>query len=173
LKNNLLRTEPTTVYNLKFLSTKRTNNMSADSLYDSLRGYLRVSARVTEKQGNDINVGERFTVRVTGANNAGAANLVGYPRIVFRDASVYVQGTEYARPVDGNAWHNLPDNLLFPGESSSVNIEFEALRDIPGFFADLFSEEKVANIWIKADLDQNRYFELWNKIEFHTEIEPT
>jgi len=146
--------------------------MSADSLYDSLRGYLKVTARVIKKQGNDINVKEKFSVRITGSNTAGSPNTVGYPTIVFKNARLYVEGTSYAKVVSGNGWHNLPDTLLFPGESSSVNLEFEALRDIPGI-SDWFQTEKVARIWIKADLDQERFFELWNYMEFHTEIEPT
>lgn len=146
--------------------------MSADSLYDNLRSYLKVTARVVKKQGNDINVKEKFTVKITGSNTAGSPNTVGYPAIVFKNAKLYVEGTSYAKVVSGNGWHNLPDTLLFPGESSFISLEFEALSDIPGI-SDWFQTEKVAKIWIKADLDQERFFSLWNYMEFHTEIEPT
>ena len=147
--------------------------MSAESLYDNVRGYLRVQARVTEKAGGDINVDERFTLRVTGSNTAYAANLVGKPRIVFDRTRVYVQGTRYTDVVGGNRWFNLPDQELWPGEASSVNVELVATSEIAGFFADLFTQERIANVWIRADLDQDRFFQIWNYQEFREEIEPT
>ena len=147
--------------------------MSAESLYDNIRGYLRITARVTEKRGNDINVDERFTLRVTGTNTAYAANLVGKPRIVFDRPRVYVEGTQYTNVVGGDRWFNLPDQELWPGEASSVNVELEATSEISGFFADLFSEERIAKVWIQADLDQDRFFQIWNLREFSEEIEPT
>ena len=147
--------------------------MSAESLYDNVRGYLRVQARVTEKAGGDINVDERFTLRVTGSNTAYAANLVGKPRIVFDRTRVYVQGTRYTDVVGGNRWFNLPDQELWPGEASSVNVELVATSEIAGFLADLFTQERIANVWIRADLDQDRFFQIWNYQEFREEIEPT
>ena len=147
--------------------------MSAESLYDNVRGYLRVQARVIQKEGNDINVDERFTLRVTGSNTAYAANLVGKPRIVFDRTRVYVQGTRYTDVVGGNRWFNLPDQELWPGEASSVNVELVATSEIAGFFADLVTQERIANVWIRADLDQDRFFQIWNYQEFREEIEPT
>jgi hypothetical protein len=147
-------------------------NMSADSLYDNIRSYLRLTSRVVSKVGGNINVGEKFTLKFTGTNTAYAANLVGNPRIVFDKPRIFVQGTEYAKPVNGSAWHNLPDTELFPGESSSVNIEFEALKDL-GFWNDIFSEEHVAKAWILGDLDQDRFFQIWNYIDVYEELEET
>jgi hypothetical protein len=146
--------------------------MSADSLYDNISSYLRLTSRVVSKVGNHINVGESFTLRFTGNNAAYAANLVGKPSIVFRDPRIFVQGTEFATPTGGSAWHNLPDALLFPGESSSVDIEFQANADM-GFWNDIFGEEHVAKAWILGDLDQDRFFQIWNLINVHEEIEET
>ena len=146
--------------------------MSADSLYDNIRSYLRLTSRVVSKVGNKINVGEKFTLRFTGSNSAYAANLVGKPRIVFDKPLIYVQGTDYAEPVKGSAWYNLPDTELFPGESSSVDIEFKAKKEL-GWWADIFSEEHVARAWILADLDKDRFFKIWNYINIHEEIEET
>ena len=146
--------------------------MSADSLYDNIRGYLRLTSRVVSKVGSKVNVGEKFTLRFTGSNSAYAANLVGKPRIVFDKPRIYVQGTAYADPVNGSAWHNLPDTKLFPGESSSVDIEFTARKDL-GWWDDFWSSEHVADAWILGDLDQNRFFQIWNKIGVHVEIEET
>lgn len=146
--------------------------MSADSLYDNIRSYLRLTSRVVSKVGNQINVGEKFTLKFSGSSEAYSAGKVGKPRIIFDNPRIYVQGTDYARPVDGPAWHNLPDNKLYPGESSSVNIEFEAIKELDGW-ADFWSAEHVAKAWILADLDQNAFFQIWNYINVHEEIEET
>jgi hypothetical protein len=146
--------------------------MSADSLYDNIRSYLRLTSRVVSKVGNQIHVGETFTLRFTGSNSAYAANLVGKPRIVFRNPRIFVQGTEFASPTSGTAWHNLPDTLLFPGESSSVAIEFRADSDL-GWWDDIWSAEHVAKAWILGDLDQDRFFQIWNYIDVREEIEET
>lgn len=146
--------------------------MSADSLYDNIRSYLRLTTRVVSKVGSNINVGEKFTLRFTGSNSAYAANIVQQPRIIFNNAKIYVQGTSYAKPVGGSGWHNLPDKVLYPGESSSVDIEFEATADL-GFLADLFSSEHVAKAWIFGDLDQNQFFTIRNYLNIHQEIVET
>jgi hypothetical protein len=147
--------------------------MSADSLYDDIRSFLRVAARVIRKEGGDINVDEEFTIRITGSNTAYAANLVGRPRIVFDRPRVYVEGTQYTDVAEGDRWFDLPDQELFPGEASSVDVQLVATSEISGWLADLFAEERIANVWINADLDQDRFFQIWNYREFSEEIEPT
>lgn len=147
--------------------------MSAESLYDNIRGYLRVTARVVDKVGDNINVREEFTIRVTGSNTAYAANLVGKPRIVFDRPRVFVEGTQYTDVVGGDRWFNLPDQELWPGEASAVDVRLVATTEISSWFVDLFQQEKIANVWIQADLDQDRFFQIWNYLEFSEEIEPT
>ncbi len=147
--------------------------MSADSLYDNIRSYLRVTARVIRKEGGDINVREEFTIRVTGSNAAYSANKVGQPSIVFDRPRVYVEGSQYTDVVGGDRWFDLPDQELFPGEASFVDVQLVATSEISGWLADAFREEKIARIFIRADLDQNRFFEIWNYSDFHEEIEPT
>lgn len=146
--------------------------MSADSLYDNIRSYLRISSRVVDKVGKDINVKERFTMRFTVTNAAYDDGYVQSPDIVFDQPQLYVRGTSYAQPVGGSGWHNLPDPELFPGEATSVNVEFEALRDIPGL-SDLWRKEHVADVFARADLDQNRFFTVWRFDDIHEEIKPT
>ncbi|MCH7583295.1 MAG: hypothetical protein IIC72_11775 [Acidobacteria bacterium] len=92
---------------------------------------------------------------------------------MFDRTRVYVQGTRYTDVVGGNRWFNLPDQELWPGEASSVNVELVATSEIAGFFADLVTQERIANVWIRADLDQDRFFQIWNYQEFREEIEPT
>lgn len=146
--------------------------MSADSLYDNIRSYLRIGSRVIDKTGKDINVKEKFTMRFTVTNAAYAAGPIGNPDIVFDRPRIYVRGTSYARPVAGDGWHNLPDVELFPGEASSVNVDFEALRDIAGI-SDLWRKEHIADVFALADLDQNRFFSIWSFDDVHQEIKPT
>lgn len=146
--------------------------MSAESLYDNIRSYLRLTFRVTSKIGNHVNVGEEFTLKFTVTNTAYAANLVGKPRIVFDNPRVFVQGTDYAAPAAGAGWHNLPDKELFPGESSSVSIKFKAIKEL-GWWDDIWSAEHVAKAWVVADLDQDRFFQIWNYLDAHVEIEET
>jgi hypothetical protein len=147
--------------------------MSAQSLYSNLQSYLRVVARVVSKHGDYINVEEQFSIRVTGSNTAYSANLVNAPRIVFDRPRVFVQGTQYTDVVGGDRWFVLPDTELFPGEASSVDVELVATSEIADWWADLFQAERIANIWILGDLDQDRFSEVWNYIEFSEEIEPT
>lgn len=146
--------------------------MSADSLYDNIRSYLRLTSRVVSKVGSKINVRENFTLRFTGSNSAYASNLVGKPRIVFDNPRIFVQGTDFATPTGGSAWHQLPDSELFPGESSAVDIEFQAVRDL-GWWDDIWSAEHVAMAWILGDLDQDRFFQIWNYIDVREEIHET
>ena len=116
--------------------------MSADDLYDNLRSYLRLSTRVIDREGQNINVREDFTVRITVTNTAYAANKVGQPTIVFNNPMVYVDRTQYVRPHDGG-WHGLGGDL-WPGESASVDLEFTATSEIGNIFVDLFDEWLVA-----------------------------
>ena len=53
-----------------------------------------------------------------------------------------------------------------------VDIEFEATNDL-GFWADIFGTEHVAKAWIFANLDQNRFFEIWNYANINEEIDET
>jgi len=114
-------------------------------------------------------VGDKFTLRFTGSNAAYAPS-VSKPRIVFDNVRICVAGTDYAQPIKGTAWYFLPETKLFPGESSSVDVEFEAKKDMH-WMADLENEEHVARAWIRGDLDQNKFFQIWNYFNIYEEIE--
>jgi hypothetical protein len=144
--------------------------MSADSLYDNIRGYLRLSTRVIGKEGDSVSVGEKFTVRFTATNQAYAANLVKKPRIIFMNPRVFVEGTTFAAPDPGNVWHDMPDTPLYPGESTFVDITFTATSALDGW-KDFFNTEQVAKAWIIADLDKDAYFQIWNYEDIRHEIE--
>lgn len=141
--------------------------MSYDSLYEDIRSYLKLTTRVVSKEGRKINVGEKFTLRFTGSNSAYSSVIHSRARIVFNNPRIYVKGTAYARPVGGSSWHNLPDKKLYPGDSSFVDIEFEATGDMGG------GPEHVAKSWIFADLDPDRFFLIMNLMDIYQEIEET
>ncbi len=147
--------------------------MNADKLYDSLRSHLRVTARVVRKTGKDINVREKFVMRFSVSNAAYSATRVDLPSIIFDKAAIYVEGTEYAKPVSGDRWHPVADEKLFPGEASSVDVEMVATRDIDSYWLDRFSAERVARVWVQARLDEAAFFQVWNYRVVHQEIEPT
>ena len=135
--------------------------MDADSLYNNIKSYLRLTTRVVSKTGRDINVKEKFTIRFTVFNSAYSGNADNKAKIIFLNPKIYVKETYFAKPVNGNSNHAFPDAKLQPNESSSIDIEFVALRDfryhgwVPGGYV-----EPVAQVWLKADLDQNKFFEI-------------
>lgn len=146
--------------------------MSADNLYDDLRSKLRLTARVVKKTGNDINVREKFVMRFSVLNTAYAANRVDLPDIIFDKPQIYVEGTEYAEPVEGNGWRSVPDQKLRPGEGSSVDVEMVAKRNIGGI-ADWFQTERVARTWARAQLDEAAFFQIWTYRDVHEELQGT
>ncbi len=133
--------------------------MSAEALYDNIQAFLRVNSRIVEKSGNDINVDEKFKMRVTGSNAAYSANQVGKPRIVFDRPRVFVQGTRYTDVVGGDRWLSLPDQELFPRGGKLVDVELVAISEISSW-TDFFRKEQVASVWIQGDLDQDRFFQI-------------
>lgn len=136
--------------------------MSAEGLYDDIQRNLLLTSRVVSKVGSTINADEKFTLRFTAVNGAYLAKWVGKPIIIFNNPRIFVDGTNYAYPVNGPDWHNLPDKRLYPLESSSVEIEFKAKEILHGFQP---WKELIAKAWIVADLDQNAFFQIWNYIE--------
>lgn len=147
--------------------------MSAVDLYRSFKGYLRITSRLIRLTGNDVNVGETFTMRFTVTNQGPNPSPVDNPVVIFNNGRVIVEGTEYAAPTAGTSVNlPLPDTQLFPGESSFVDVPMRALRNMGGF-ADFFSAEHVAKVWAVADVDQNEYFKIWQYTNVSQEIEGT
>lgn len=148
--------------------------MSAvEDLYRAFEGYLRLSFRLVALTGNDVNVGENFTMRFTVSNQGPDPSPVNNPVVVFDNVRVIVEGTEFATPVAGGQVNlAVPDAHLFPGESSSVDVVMRALRNMGGF-ADLFSAERVAQAWAVGDVNLTEYFRIWQTTGVTQEIQPT
>lgn len=139
---------------------------AVQDLYNDINSYLRLTARVALKTGNDINVGENFTLTFTGSN-------LGPPNIVFRNVRIHVRGAMFATPVSGSILDAyLPNRDVFPGQSSSLDVVFRADSK---WNWDLFSNrpEDVAIAWIDGDVDPGKFFHVWNSITIYEQIEAT
>lgn len=140
--------------------------MSAIDLYESFQSYLGIKYRVESKVGNQINVGENFTIRILVVNTA--PTEMDKPRIAFKNIKTMVSKTDYAKPKDSDIVHlNLPlAKLLRPGESSYVDVELTATGNMAG-------QEKVAKVSLYADIDQDFFFGIRKNIDVWADIEPT
>lgn len=138
--------------------------MSADSLYKSFQGYLDVRAYVLQSsiQGNEIQVGETFTLRVRVTNRAPAG--INNPDIRFLNTRVTIRRTDYARPVDGNVITvNLDDTTLTRGgDAGRVDVPMRAERAIFDGFGTIpgILPEHVATVTVRTDIDQNAFFRI-------------
>ena len=146
--------------------------MSAISTWRDFSDLLRISHSIVRQQGNDINVGEEFTMRVTITNVAQGSSLHNKrPNIRFRDLQVRISAGNHARPQAGNTVTlPLDDQLLTPGDSGRVDVPMLATGDL-SFFSDIFGTEEIALVTIFADLDQNAYFRIWNHSHRSQEID--
>lgn len=146
--------------------------MSAISTWRDFSGLLRISHSITSKQGNDINVGEEFTMRVTITNIAQSSSLHSRrPNIRFRNLQVRISAGNHARPQAGNTVIlSLDDQLLTAGDSGRVDVPMLATGDL-SFFPDIVGVEEIAEVTVLADLDQNAYFRIWNHSHRNQEID--
>jgi hypothetical protein len=140
---------------------------------------LKLSFRATP-QGNDelINVNERFTLRITVANTAPDDFPFKNPKIHFRNLTATIQATDFATPLDSQ---NNPTNganaqfgqqVLTPGEQSSITVNMRALRNL-GDLSDIFGRERIAHVQVRATIDQDAFFQVRKAFDPEAEIEPT
>lgn len=148
--------------------------MSLLDLRNEPVGYLRGQTTIVRKVGSQINVGERFTLRLTATNVAPPGS-----RIFFTDASYDVVETEYAdlltptRDHTGRIGAPFPDRrFLAPGISTWVDLEFEARRSFSDWWHDLWNAEPVARTAVSAFLDVQRFFAVAARAEASHEIDP-
>jgi hypothetical protein len=144
--------------------------MDAYDFWRSLRDCLEVKANFVDGS-LPIEVGERFMMQVRVRNCSTAPNSTGsdVPAVVFRNISISVEGTQYARPVTNTA-HVFPGPLL-PGVQEIYPVALEAI----GHMAEHVNpslEEPVARVTVSADLDQDEFFAVGRKQVFRVEIEP-
>ena len=146
--------------------------MSAVNTWRDFSSLLQISHSIIRQQGNDINVGEEFTMRVTITNIAQSSSLHNRrPNIRFNEIQVRISAGDHARPQAGNTV-TLPlnDQLLTPGDSGSVDVVMLATGDL-SFFPDIFGTEEIALVTVFANLDQNAYFRIWNHSHRNQEID--
>lgn len=146
-------------------------------LHAEILSCLRVSARAIPPRGEQtINVNEEFKVKITGSNIAPEAINPEDPVIMFHNPIIWVTGTEYAElknPTYGNRYTaRLPDNYLYPGESSYIEVDFIARQAIE-FAGESPILEHIADVSITAQMNPNMYFVFNKSIRVNTNIAPT
>lgn len=124
-----------------------------------------MTLRLVGKEGERIDVGDEFRVRLTVANQA-PTPCVGRPRVAFRNTRVVVTESQAARPVLApSLWLDLPEPYLAPGEASAVEVAFVARRTICGLSDFVGGLEQVVEAFVTADLDQDAFFRVWARSE--------
>ena len=123
----------------------------------------------TSYPGNELQVGEEFTLRVRVVNTAPSG--ITNPVITFRNVRVTVSGTQFAVPVSGNTVNvDLDDPTLTRGGDSGIaDIRMRATQAIMGIFdtAPFIYPENFATVTVRADVDQNAFFGI---TEQHTAV---
>lgn len=149
--------------------------MSLVDLRNELRGYLRGHTTIVRKVGSQINVGEQFTLRVTATNVAPADS-----RIYFTEVSYSVAETGYADLLTPHPDYvarvdvPFPDRrFLAPGISTSVDLEFRALRSFSDWLHDVWNAEPVAQVAVHGFLDIRRFFATGSIAAANHEIDPS
>jgi hypothetical protein len=133
--------------------------------FDEFRDALRLTLRLVSKEGERIDVGDEFRVRLTVVNEAPAPGL-GTPRVAFRNTRVVVTESQAARPVLApSLWLDLPEPYLVPGESSAVEVAFVARRTICSLTDFVGGLDDVVEAFVTADLDQDAFFQVWARSE--------
>jgi hypothetical protein len=153
----------------------RKSMSTIDLLRSELKGYLRGSTSIVRKVGSQINVGEQFTLRVTATNVAPSAS-----RVYFTEVSWSVEESEYADLLTPRqeqvaiVGRLFPDRTtLWPGVSTSVDLEFRALRNFGDSFHDLFNAEPIALVGVSGFLDVRRFFAFGSLVAASHEIDPS
>ncbi|MGW4641619.1 hypothetical protein ACWEN6_24065 [Sphaerisporangium sp. NPDC004334] len=150
--------------------------MTANLWYE-LREYLTITYRVEAREGEVVNVDEKFDLMVTVRNTA-PAGYGPWPKIYFDNPQIYigervVGGRVYASPVNGPGPYDLPDTVLAPSESSTRRIPMKALRAFPELPSGWPAiTEEIAGIQVVARLSQDRFFLINNSRNAYHDILP-
>jgi hypothetical protein len=97
---------------------------------------------------------------------------------VFKSPYVQFIGTEFAVPLGpddeplGGIGDNFPDQRLEPGESSSIDFGMKAVQAVGEGIMSLFLTEQIARVWVKGELDVDKFFTVWNRTEVNAQIHP-
>ena len=150
--------------------------MDLEKFYQAIRNELRLTNYLAHQDGDAVNVGETFTVRFQLWNDASAALGPHLAQIVFTNLRLTVRGTEFATPLQNGepvevATFSFSDNHLPGEESTTVDVEFQAVKNMGGL-EDLLAREEVAVVTLEADLDLAQYFRVRMVRAVHEEISP-
>lgn len=150
-----------------------------DNLYD-LRDQvfdgLELKAEIIEKQGQDLDIGEKFKVRFTVTHKFFNPKTGWYAGSVnFLDCKLKLEGTPYAKPIDANPLSISLGNLTYVGQYVQKEVEFEAISKLPnlhwreGILYD--PPEAYVKARVEARFDIEEFFRFWHSKTFWTQIE--
>jgi hypothetical protein len=153
---------------------------TATDLYKSFIDYLEVTFRAIPQGDDDfINVNERFTLRLTVRNRAPDDFPFRNPKIHYRKIRASIQATVFATPLDDQGQPidrvsaNFSDPVLTPGETSTIRVSMRALQNLGGFEDFFGGQERIAHVQVRAEIDQEAFFQVRKALDPETEIEPT
>ena len=139
--------------------------MTADTVFQSLQERLRIRSWVTNVAGvpgrQRARRGDLFTMAFQVTNMAPDENISSV-RIRFRDPHIIIQPTEFATFPDGSRGQQVrffPRTELKGGQSSTLSQQFLAVGEL-GDIADEFSRERIADVWVVADVPPEHYFKV-------------
>ena len=144
-------------------------------LRDQVFDGLELKAEIIEKQGQDLDIGEKFKVKFTVTHKffnpatgwyAGAVN--------FLDCKLNLEGTPYAKPVDDDPLLISLGDLKGVGHYVEKVLEFEAIKKHPNFPLNgepIDLAEPFVKARIEARFDIESFFRFWQTKTFWTQIE--
>lgn len=138
--------------------------MDLVSFHQSLRSLLRLTSNLSRKEGDEVNVGETFTLQFNLWNDAPDVLGPVTPRIIFTHLKLTIRATAFATPLqDGKpvpeATFSFADATLSGGEQTMVEVTLLATSNMRGL-EHLLAREEVAEVLVTADLDLAQYFQV-------------
>lgn len=138
---------------------------------------LDVTAEIIVKQGQDINIGEKFTVRFRVSHRYFDPRTGWYSGDVsFRDCRLLLEETAYAKPLAGSKVEMPLGDLTYVGQALQKEVEFMAVGKIPnsvifGRPADL--PEQYVKVRVESAFHIVGFFRYWRATTFYTQIAST
>lgn len=136
---------------------------------------LELKAEIIEKQGQDLDIGEKFKVKFTVTHRLFDPKTGWYEGTVsYLDCKLSLEETPYAKLADAASASISLGNLTFVGQYVEKVVEFEAKNKLPsipwaGGVIDLM--EPYVKARVEARFDIEGFFRFWQTKIFQTQIE--
>lgn len=132
---------------------------------------LKLDAEIVEKQGQDLDVGEKFKVKFTVSHKLFDPETGWFEGAVrFLDCKLLLEGTAYAAPVAAESVSYELGDLLGVGDKVEQVVEFEALASlVSGPWGN--PTEPYVKARASARFDFASFLDYWQEEVFWTQIE--